>query len=217
VPTSPTKPTLTIDGNFSDWVASERIDYGDVAGYSLYAQAQGVSFFFYLNVPATVTIGPNTTFWFNTDLNPATGYQVFASPSVGAEFNINIKSDGTAAIYRGAAGQTLVLDNVQLAYSADTHSLEFAIPKTALGSPTAIDTYYDVNNSVFGPANYSGQPYVVYDELARTPTHRVAIVYADTSAALYFNPTAYNSWRCRTRRGWPAPPMMSSTSRSSPT
>ena len=31
------KPTITIDGNFSDWIASEQIDYGDVPGYSLYA------------------------------------------------------------------------------------------------------------------------------------------------------------------------------------
>ena len=52
------KPTITIDGNFSDWVASERIDYGDVPGYSLYAQAQGGFLHFDLNAPAGVTSGP---------------------------------------------------------------------------------------------------------------------------------------------------------------
>ena len=35
------KPLITVDGNVSEWAASQRIDYGDLAGYSLYAQAQG--------------------------------------------------------------------------------------------------------------------------------------------------------------------------------
>ena len=29
------KPLITIDGNLSDWIPSERIDYGDVAGYTI--------------------------------------------------------------------------------------------------------------------------------------------------------------------------------------
>ncbi len=184
------KPLITIDGNLSDWIPSERIDYGDVAGYSLYAQAQGDNFYFALTGP--VAIGANTTFWFNTDLNAATGFQIFGFAG-GAEYNVNIKSDGTAALYTGAAGQTLVLDNIQMAYSADHQTIEFAIPKTALGNPAAIDTLYDVNDTVFGPANYSAQPYVaVNDGVTRTPTHRIAIVYSDTSANLYFNQTAYS-------------------------
>jgi hypothetical protein len=184
------KPLITIDGNLSDWIPSERIDYGDVPGYSLYAQAQGDSFYFALT--GSVAIGANTTFWFNTDLNAATGFQIFGFAG-GAEYNVNIKSDGSAALYTGAAGQTLVLDNIQLAYSADHQTIEFAIPKTALGNPAAIDTLYDVNDSVFGPANYSAQPYVaVNDGVTRTPTHRIAIVYSDTSASLYFNQTAYS-------------------------
>ena len=74
------------------------------------------------------SIGANTTVWFNTDLNATTGYQIFGSAG-GAEFNLNIKADGTAALYTGAAGQTLVLDNIQLAYSTDHLSIEFAIPE----------------------------------------------------------------------------------------
>ena len=74
-----TKPTITIDGNTSDWIASERIDYGDVPGYSLYATVQGGSLYFDLNCTRVVTmaVGPNTTIWLNTDLNAATGYQIF--------------------------------------------------------------------------------------------------------------------------------------------
>jgi serralysin len=185
------KPLITVDGNVSEWAASQRIDYGDLLGYSLYAQAQGTSFDFALNAP--IVIGANTTVWFNTDMNAATGYQIFGT-SGGAEFNLNIKADGTAALYTGAAGQTLVLDNIQLAYSTDHLSIEFAIPKTALGSPSAVGAMYDVNDNplALGPVNYSAQPYVVYQDLSVVPTHRVAIVYSGTSAALYFSPTAYS-------------------------
>ena len=37
------KPLITVDGNVWEWAASQRIDYGDLSGYSLYAQAQGDS------------------------------------------------------------------------------------------------------------------------------------------------------------------------------
>ena len=183
------KPTITIDGTFSDWIASERIDYGDQPGYSLYATAQNGFLYFDLNAP--VEIGANTTVWLNTDLNAATGYQIFGYAG-GAEYNVNFytKIDGTigAALYTGADGQTLVLDNIPIAYSADHTSVEFAIPMAAAGNPNnPIDVLYDVNNSIFGPVAYTNQPYVAPNaDVTRTPTHRVAIVYSDTTAANYF-------------------------------
>ena len=183
------KPTITIDGTFSDWIASERIDYGDQPGYSLYATAQNGFLYFDLNAP--VEIGANTTVWLNTDLNAATGYQIFGYAG-GAEYNVNFytKIDGTigAALYTGADGQTLVLDNIPIAYSADHTSVEFAIPLAAAGNPNnPIDVLYNVNNSIFGPVAYTNQPYVAPNaDVTRTPTHRVAIVYSDTTAANYF-------------------------------
>ena len=183
-----TKPII-IDGNFSDWIVSERIDYGDVPGYSLYATVQNGFLLFDLNAP--VAIGASTTIWLNTDLNAATGFQIFGYAG-GAEYNVNFytKSDGTtgAALYTGADGQTLVLDSIQIAYSADHMSVELAIPLASIGSPNnPIDVLYDANNSIFGPANYSGQPYVAPNaDVTRTPTHKVAIVYSDTTAANYF-------------------------------
>jgi hypothetical protein len=185
------KPTITVDGNLSDWIASERIDYGDAPGYNIYAQAQGDYFYWALSGP--LAIGPNTTAWFNTDLNTASGYLIWGWAG-GAEYNLNIKSDGTAALYSGAAGQTLVLDNIQLAYSSNHQSVEFAIPKAALGNPAAIDTYYDINDSVFLPAQYATGPYVAYNNsVTRTdPTHRIGIVYSATTAANYFSATAYS-------------------------
>ncbi len=184
------KPIISIDGNLSDWVASERIDYGDISGLGLYAQAQGD--YFYFSLTTSTSINPNTTFWFNTDQNTATGYQIFGFAG-GAEFNMNIKSDGTAALYTDGAGQTLVLDNIQLAYSADHQAIEFAIPKTALGSPTAINILYDVNDIQYAPSNYSAQPYIAYNNtITRTDsTHRIGIVYSQTTADHYFSPTAY--------------------------
>src|ERR1700710_174755 len=75
MPANPTKPLISIDGQFNDWIASERIDYGDVSGYILYAQAQASDYYFALSAP--IIVGANTTFWFNTDQNAATGYQIF--------------------------------------------------------------------------------------------------------------------------------------------
>jgi serralysin len=179
------KPVIKVDGDFSDWVASERIDFGDVVGYSLYASAQ--SGFLYFDLNYTAAVGPSTTIWLNTDLNAATGYQIFGFAG-GAEYNVNIKPDGTAALYTGADGQTLVLDNIPIAYSADHTQVELAIPLASLGNPTTpIGVLSDVNNAIFAPGNYSGQPYIApSNDVARTPTHKVAIVYSGTTAANYF-------------------------------
>ena len=44
-----------------------------------------------------------------------------------------------------------------------------------------------MNNSTFGPTSYTNQPYVAPNaDVTRTPTHKVAIVYSDTTAANYF-------------------------------
>ena len=90
------KPIIKLDGDLSDWVASERIDYGDMAGYSLYAQVQGDYFDFAFGAP--LQIGAGTTFWFNTDLNAATGFEVFGW-AAGAEYSVTINSDSTATLY----------------------------------------------------------------------------------------------------------------------
>ena len=73
MPAKPTKPLISIDGQFADWVASELIGYRDVPGCSFYAQAQNDKYRFSLAAP--IVVGANTTFWFNTDRKAATGYQ----------------------------------------------------------------------------------------------------------------------------------------------
>ena len=137
-----------------------------------------------------MAIGPTTTIWLNTDLNAATGYQIFGFAG-GAEYNVEINADGTASLYQDSAGQTaptLVLSNISIAYSADKTQVELAIPLTSIGNPSnPVDVLYDVNNSTFGPISYTNQPYVAPNaDVTRTPTHKVAIVYSDTTAANYF-------------------------------
>lgn len=182
---------IVIDGLFLDWLPYQQIDYGDVSGFTLYEQTQGGNFNFALTTNAV--IGPTTTFWFNTDQNAATGYQIFGFAG-GAEYNVEIRADGTAGLYTGAAGETLVLDNIPIAYSSDHMSVEFSVPKLALGGPAVIDVLYDVNNTLFGPSNYSAQPYIAFGtEIERTDfTHRIGIVFSATTAKNFFSATAYS-------------------------
>ena len=187
-----TKPVVTIDGNLSDWVSSEKIDYNDVPGFSLYATQQNSNYIFALS--GSTIFGTGTTFWFNTDLNTATGFNIFGL-STGADYNVTIAADGTASLYTGSAGQTLVTSGLQIAYSADHQTLEFAVSAATLGNPTAINTLYQVNSAVYGPSDYTAQPYVAFGDSGIVPTTtatRIGIVYSATSAANYFSLTAYN-------------------------
>src|SRR5262249_22483314 len=91
--------SITLDGSLADWTAAQRLDDGTVAGFALYGDVQAGDFLFAIN-DANGTIGAGTTIWLDTDLNAATGYQVFGS-TVGAEYNIEIGADGTARLYSG--------------------------------------------------------------------------------------------------------------------
>ncbi|WP_294300872.1 cadherin domain-containing protein [uncultured Sphingomonas sp.] len=181
---------LMVDGNLADWTAKDRIDRELPVGYAIYARAVGDSFVFALKAPDA--IGANTTAWLNTDRNTATGYQIFGFAG-GAEYNVNIDSNGVVSLFKGNAGETLVLSGLTAAWSADRTVLEFAVPKAAIGNPTAIDTLYDVNNSVFLPGSYSSPGFTVFNETGITPAadHRIAILWSETTAKAYFSETAY--------------------------
>ena len=62
-------------------------------------------------------------------------------------------------------------------------------------APTSIN-FAALNGTQGLPSDLANNPeYTITDPatlVARTPTHKVAIVYSDTSAALYFNQTAYS-------------------------
>ena len=182
---------IAVDGNTTGWETADRIDTGLPTGYAIYARASGDSFIFAVKAPTT--IGANTTAWLNTDRNTATGFQIFGFAG-GAEYNVNIDANGVVSLYTGDAGQTLVLSGLAAAWSADRTFLEFAVPKAAIGNPNAIDTLYDVNNSVFLPGSFSSGGFTVYDEPSIAPAadRRIAIVWSDTTAKAYFSTTAYS-------------------------
>ncbi len=182
---------ITLDGNLNDWVPGDRIDRGLGTGYAIYARSDGADFAFAMTAPTA--IGANTTAWLNTDRNAATGHQVFGFAG-GAEYNVNFAADGTVSLYSGGAGETLVASGLKAAWSADRMTVEFRVPKVAIGTPQAIDTIYDVNDTAFLPGNYSSTPFTVFNDtgLVADPAHRVAIVWSETTANAYFSKTAYS-------------------------
>jgi Ca2+-binding RTX toxin-like protein len=182
---------VILDGNLNDWTAADRIDRGLGDGYAIYARADGADFVFAMTAPTA--IGANTTAWLNTDRNATTGYQVFGFAG-GAEYNVNFAADGTVSLYRGGAGETLVASGLQVAWNAARTTVEFRVPKAAIGNPQAIDTIYDVNDAVYLPGNYSSTPFTVFNDtgVAAASDHRIAIVWSDTTANNYFSKTAYS-------------------------
>lgn len=195
---------VTLDGSLSaDWTAADRIDtVAPVSGYEVYGKTSGDSYVFAIQAPTGTTIGANTTAWLNTDQNANTGYKIWGFAG-GAEYNINFDASGAPRLYTGDAGATPVAGTVQYGRSADGTTVEFAIAKSAIGSPTAINTLFDVNNTTFLPGNYSGHQYSVVDAGGlpqRTDfSKKIAIVYSETTAARFYgnadvniNETAYS-------------------------
>ncbi len=196
-------PAITVDGNLSDWVASERIDTpaNNVAGYDLFGTVQNDTYLIAIEGTGSTApvIGDGTTIWLNTDQNTATGYSPFGS--IGAEYNIT-EVGGSFYLYTGAAAQNLVSTTpLTAALSADGKSLEIAVPRSLLSptggtAPTNINVADWVNNgAVYMPGDYTFPEYTVTDPATlMTPTeaHKVAIVYSETSANLYFSQTAYD-------------------------
>ncbi|HEX3860808.1 MAG TPA: cadherin domain-containing protein [Stellaceae bacterium] len=183
--------SITLDGSLNDWTPSARLDTPATGtpGYAFYGQDQNGTFTFALS--GLQQIGQGTTIWLDTDINPSTGYQIFG---VGAEYNITIGNDNTPRLYTGAAGQDFVAD-LAYNYSADHKTIEIALPSSLMaGTPTVANVLAGINNnSVDLPSPSSSSiSYVVAQPQPANPSMRVAIVYSDTSASLYFNQTAYS-------------------------
>jgi len=187
--------TVTLDGNLTDWTAADQIDNTlSTSGYDIYARASGDSYVFALKAP--VAIGANTTAWLNTDQNAATGFKIFGSAG-GAEYNINFDATGTPRLYTGDAGQTLLPNAIiKHAFSADHTTVEFAVQKSAIGSPAALNTLWDINNNTFLPTSFATTQYQVLDTTslpARTDfSRKIGIVYSDATANQFFSKTAYS-------------------------
>ena len=204
--------TITIDGSLADWDSTEIINTpaNTVAGYTLYGTVQSGTFDFAILDTSTsdLAIGAGTTIWLNTDLNRNTGTNLFGGVNVGAEYNITFNSTGTPYLYTGTAGQTLVSSTpLSFALTPDGKGLEIAFPASLITpaggtAPTRIALSAQITNATaagattYLPGDFTVPPqYVITDPaslMATTATHRIAIVYSDTSAKLYFNGTAYS-------------------------
>ena len=203
MPIVSTTSTITVDGSLSDWMAAQRIDnpVNVVSGYSLYGTVQNDTYLIGIGATSTTdpVIGGNTTIWLNTDQNTATGYSPFGS--IGADYNVTYVN-GAFYLYTGAAAQTLVSATPLTAVlSQDGKSLEIAIPRSSITpagatAPTNINIAGWINNgAVYLPGDYTNPEYTITDPATlqtQAATHRVAIVYSDTSANLYFSQTAYS-------------------------
>jgi serralysin len=188
-------PPSSFDGLLTEWTHEQRLETPMTAidGYEIYGRFEANSFLF--GVKSAVEIGPNTTFWLNTDGNAASGYQVFGFAG-GAEFNITIGPDGIARLYTGGAGETLVA-TIDHKVAPDGLSIEFAVPRALIGTGvTQVSMIADINDAVFLPGNYQQPQYTVYDPSSlppdTSPGHRVAILYSETTAANYFSHMAYS-------------------------
>ena len=191
------------DGVLNEWTQAQRLELPatSVAGYEIYGKYASGEFDF--AIKSNIVIGADTTFWFDTDKNPLTGYQAFGGVSdTGAEYNVNIGQDGVARLYSGAAGQNFV-GNIQWAIGPDYKTIEFSLPKTLIGaSVTTVSMKADVDNpvdtTIFLPGSYAAGKYTVTDPASLPPPvtpadgYRIAIVYSETSANNYFSKTAYS-------------------------
>jgi Ca2+-binding RTX toxin-like protein len=194
-PTFPVVGAVTLDGSLADWTVAYRIDgIAPVSGWEVYGQISGDSYVFALKAPTGTSIGANTTAWLNTDQNVTTGFQIFGT-SGGAEYNINFNSNGLPFLFTGDAGQTAIsTDALPFGRSVDGTTVEFAVAKSMIGNPAALDALFDVNDAQFLPGTFSGPQYSVLDNSVLPPrtdfSKKVAIVYSETTAERYFgNPT----------------------------
>ena len=183
--------SVTLDGDLTDWDAGTRLDTPatGTAGYALYGDVQGDGLVFAIQADA-VAIGANTTIWLDTDLDRGTGYQIWGFTG-GAEYNVNIAADGSAALYTGGAGETFVAD-VDWGYAADGQTIEIGIASSLMGGADSARVFADVNDAAFLPNDYANIDFVVNNTPQITdPELRIGIVYSETTAANFYDLTAY--------------------------
>lgn len=198
---------IVIDGSLSDWTINDRINLPlDLpphlaSGNALYGKYIGQSNAVYVIAlkSTAATIGPNTTFWLNTDQDANTGYKIWGLYG-GAEYFINIYTDSSAHLYNSSF--EWVAGPLDYAYSADNSTIEIAIPANLI-PPTAeqqsINILGDINDTVFlFPQDYAdGGQYLIpglpEDLPPRTDfSKRVGIVFSETSKSQFFQEKAYS-------------------------
>ncbi len=187
---------IQIDGDKSDWNNEDRLDLGAHNGVNdaeLYGRYEGGKYKILLH-HFNQDIGSNTTIWLNTDQNASTGYQIWGFVG-GAEYNINLFSDGVPHLYINGASETWVSGPLLYAKVADGNGgsiLELELPEELISSPTGegVNLLLDINNSLYMPRNYlpHSNQYILPRFASKAP---IAIVYSKTTEGHFFNKKAY--------------------------
>ena len=195
--TTTTIGPITLDGTFTDWMASEALmtPANTVAGYQVYgalindATQGGQNYVIGVdatNLPAAA-IGPNSIIYLNTDQDKTTGFSPFGGVNtVGAEYQVQFQLDGNNVLqaYLYTADGSVILNGgvpLNFTLSGDGTSVELAIPQLLLTptggpAPTAIDFDVLLNNGngvAFPPPFFSAATpeYIIPDNTAApTPT-----------------------------------------------
>ncbi|MGR3321132.1 MAG: hypothetical protein ACU0DK_04285 [Pseudooceanicola sp.] len=178
----------TLDGSLSDWTP-ERLLADDAGGAQLWGDVTDDGAVFALTSPDGV--GANTTVWLDTDMDRATGYKIFGDANNGVEYNVQVGADGVVRLYSGGPGENFVA-TLDARKNADGTVLEFAIPKSVVAFGDQVRVFADVNDTTFLPGSYAED--AVAGDLPTfpgTPDLRVGIVYSETTAANWFDLTAY--------------------------
>ena len=187
---------IQIDGDKSDWKNEDRLDLGahnSVNDAELYGRYEAGKYKILLH-HFTQDIGAGTTIWLNTDQNASTGHQIWGFAG-GAEYNINLFSDGVPHLYIDGAGETWVSGPLPYAKVADGNGgsiLELELPEEMIGSPTGegVNLLLDINNTLYMPRNYlpHTNQYILPRLVSKAP---IAIVYSKTTEGNFFNKKAY--------------------------
>ncbi|MGC1411859.1 MAG: hypothetical protein WA864_23270, partial [Acetobacteraceae bacterium] len=207
---------IALDGTFSDWPAADIVTNpaNVAAGYQIYGAFLNDATLgntYVIGIDATAAtdpvIGLLDTIYLNTDQNAATGYNL-SFANVGAEYEVQFAYGSNAALEPflysvTSAGVTALLNGgapLDYGFSSNGESLEVAIPQALLtpvggAAPTSIN-FVALNGAQGLPTDLAVNPqYTITDTATlavQAPTHKVAIVYSDTTAALYFSQTAYS-------------------------
>ncbi len=200
-PVIETYGNIDVDGAIDDWSPTERINLPlDLPPtlvdnkeniYAKYVSSPETTYVFAIETSGTI-IGPETTFWLNTDNDAYTGYQIWGAYG-GAEYYVNISSDNKPYLYKGDPFGEFVAGPLTHHYSADSTILEFALPASLIGSPQEkVSLIGDLDNKIFLPSDYSTGQFSVLNQTMELPprtdfSKRVGIVYSETSKTHFFD------------------------------
>ncbi len=144
-------------------------------------------------IKSPVAIEDQTTIWIDSDNNEQSGYKIWGSVG-GVEYFCNMVG-GKLYLYKTDPFGVYV-EPVEFNLSADKKSLLVTLPKSSIASSGAsLRLYIDVNDQIFYPKGYTEtNPIIVTrQELLppKTPNHKIAIIYSDSTAKNFFSQKAY--------------------------